>query len=192
MSRPREPQPAKLVVSCLSAAMDRLWPEVLAALEDAFGPAELVYPALAFDHTAYYNDELGTPIVRRLTTFARPFPLGGLAGAKLATNALEARLARPDGSRRVNLDPGLVSCERLVLATGKNFTHRVYLAQGIFADLTLVFQGGSWQILPWTFPDYAAPEMLAILTDIRARCRRDLREAAVLHPFSKELQCPKA
>ena len=192
MSRPREPRPAKLLVSCLTAEPDRLWPEVLAALEDLFGPAELVYPALPFDHTAYYNDELGTPIVRRLAAFARPYPLDGLVAAKLATNALEDRLARADGSRRVNLDPGLVTCERLVLATGKNFTHRVYLAQGIFADLTLVFQGGSWQILPWTFPDYAAPEMLAILTDIRARCRRDLREGAVLHPFSKELPCPRA
>ena len=112
--------------------------------------------------------------------------------AKLFTNGLEETLARPDGSRRVNLDPGLLTQERFVLGTGKNFTHRVYLGEGIFADLTLVFQAGSWQTLPWTFPDYASPDMLEILTDIRLRYRRDLREAASAIISSKERPCPKA
>ena len=192
MSRPREPGPAKLVVSALSAEMATLWPPVLAELEAAFGPAAVVFPAMAFSHTAYYNDELGTPILRRLAAFALPLAQDRLVAAKLATNALEDRFATSDGRRRVNLDPGLITCERLILATGKNFTHRVYLGEGIFADLTLVFQGGSWQTLPWTFPDYAAPQMLALLTDIRNRHRRDQRERAVHRQPPKELPCPKA
>ena len=196
MSRPHAPLPAKLVCSILAAAPEfsgPLWPELLAALEAGFGPAEIVYPAMPFDRTAYYNDELGTPLVRRMAAFARLAPQEALGPAKGRTNCLEDRFARADGSRRVNLDPGLLTQERLVLATGKNFTHRIYLGEGIFGDLTLVFQAGSWQTLPWTFPDYASPEMAALLTDIRCRYRRDLRERAILRtPTDKESPCPKA
>ena len=193
MSRPHEPVSAKLVVSVLSADWHAAWPPVVAALEARFGPAEVAFPAMPFAHTAYYNDELGTPIARRLLAFARLLPQDALGPAKIFTNAVEDRLARPDGRRLVNLDPGLVTCERFVLATGKNYTHRIYLGQGIFGDLTLVFQAGSWQTLPWTFPDYAAPDMLARLTDVRCRYRRDLREGAPrVNPPEKEPTCPKA
>ena len=193
MSRPHEPVSAKLVVSVLTADWHAAWLPVVAALEARFGPAEVAFPAMPFAHTAYYNDELGTPIARRLLAFARLLPQDALGPAKIFTNAVEDRLARPDGRRLVNLDPGLVPCERFVLATGKNYTHRIYLGQGIFGDLTLVFQAGSWQTLPWTFPDYAAPDMLARLTDVRCRYRRDLREAAPrTTPPEKELPCPKA
>ncbi|MHC1789806.1 DUF4416 family protein [Solidesulfovibrio sp.] len=193
MSRPAAPLPAKVVVSVISAELDALWLPAVAGLEARLGPAEIAYPATPFTHTAYYNDELGTPLVRRLLAFARLSPQEALGPLKRFTNALEDRLARPDGSRRVNLDPGLLTCERLVLATGKNYTHRIYLGDGIFGDLTLVFQAGSWHTLPWTFPDYAAPDMLGRVTDIRNRYRRDLREGDVRRlPRPKEHPCPKA
>lgn len=193
MSHPHEPVAGKLVVSLLSADFPTVWQPVLAALQARFGPVEIAYAARPFAHTAYYNDELGTPLVRRLMAFTQLLPQDALGPAKCFTNAVEERLARPDGRRVVNLDPGLVTCERFVLATGKNYTHRIYLGQGIFGDLTLVFQAGSWQTLPWTFPDYAAPDMLARLTDVRCRYRRDLREAAPrVNPPEKELPCPKA
>lgn len=192
MSRPHEPVPAKLVCSVLAADLSAVWAPTLAALEEAFGPAELASLPLPFTHTAYYDDELGTPLWRRVLAFARLVPQDRLKEAKARTNALEDRLARPDGRRRVNLDPGLLTQERLVLATGKNFTHRIYLGDGIFGDLTLVFQAGSWQTLPWTFPDYASPEMTHILTDIRCRYRRDLREASRRAAPRKESPCPKA
>ncbi len=193
MSIPREPLPAKLVCSVLSADLPGLWPGVVAALEARFGPAEVASPVLAFPFTSYYDRELGAPLFRRVLAFARLYPQSGLASAKLFTNALETALAGADGRRRVNLDPGIVTHERLVLATGKNFTHRVYLGQGIFGDLTLVFQSGSWQTLPWTFPDYASPDMRGLLDDIRRRYRRDLREAASRPiPPNEETPCPKA
>jgi len=176
MSIPTAPLPAKLVCSVLSADLASLWPTVVTELEALFGPTDSVSEELPFDFTAYYDRELGTPIARRFLSFARLLPQDGLIAAKLATNALETRLAGPDGRRRVNCDPGLLTQERLVLATGKNFTHRIYLGQGLFADLTLVFQAGSWQTLPWTFPDYASPALRGILTAIRNRYRQDLRE----------------
>jgi hypothetical protein len=193
MSRPRPPLSAKLLCSVLSADLDALWPDVVAALEAGFGPAEIGYPAMPFPFTTYYDRELGAPLARRMLTFVRLARQDGLPGIKRFTNALEDRLTRSDGRRRVNLDPGLLTQERLVLATGKNFTHRIYLGDGIFGDLTLVFQAGSWQTLPWTFPDYASPDMREVLTDIRRRYRRDLREAAsVQPPDNEDIRCPKA
>jgi hypothetical protein len=193
MSHPHEPLPAKLVCSILAASGDAHWAEVVAALETRFGPMELAYPAMPFSHTTYYDRELGSPLTRRMVAFARVLPQNALCRVKRFTNALENRLSGPDGRRRVNLDPGFLTMERFVLATGKNYTHRIYLGRGIFGDLTLVFQAGSWQTLPWTFPDYAAPNMLHVLTDIRRRYHRDLREAAS-NPITdnEESPCPKA
>ena len=105
-------------------------------------------------------------------------PLDGLAAVKVATNALERDSAGPDGRRLVNLDPGYLTLERLVLASGKNFTHRVYLGRGIWADLTLIYQGGDWVSLPWTFRDYASAPVQAFLTRVRDGYHREILEEA--------------
>jgi hypothetical protein len=192
MSIPHQPEPAKLVCSVLSAHFADLWSTTLTSLETLFGPTDFVSEELPFNFTAYYDRELDTPIARRFVSFAALLPQDQLIKAKLATNALEATLAGPDGRRRANCDPGLLTQERLVLATGKNFTHRVYLGQGIYADLTLVFRAGSWQTLPWTFPDYASPALRDILTTIRDHYRRDLRELPANHPEARTIPCPRA
>jgi len=166
MSTPKTPDPGLLILSVLSARFDELWDRLLADLETAYGPAAEVSDPFVFDQTDYYDVELGTPILRRLVAFEALRPLDELATIKLATNALEARYA--EGERRaVNLDPGFVTAERLVLATGKNFSHRIYLHDGIWADLTLIWQKGGWKDFPWTFPDYAGEDMKRRLTKLR-------------------------
>ena len=85
------------------------------------------------------------------------------------------------GERRLaNLDPGYVARERLVLATGKNFTHRIYLDQGIYGDLTLIFGRGNWQPLPWSFPDYAQGELPALLDLVRQKYLWQLKAMAAM------------
>jgi hypothetical protein len=167
MSIPTPPPPATLVVSILSSVWESIWPGLLGRLEELFGPAEFVSDPLPFDVTGYYDAEFGTPLARRVLGFERLVAQETLADVKLATNALENELLTEGCRRVVNLDPGFITPERLVLATGKNFTHRVYLKKGIFADLTLIYQKGDWRALPWTFPDYNSPEVRAILTDLR-------------------------
>lgn len=192
MSTPREPLPGKAVLSVLAAPdwWASAWPGVAAELAAYFGPADYESEALPFDHTDYYGDELGRPLVRRLLGFARLRPLDGLADMKRFTNALELAQARPDGRRRVNLDPGFITLERLVLASGKNFTHRVYLGGGIWADLTLVYnKRQGWMILPWTFPDYARPDMLARLTALRGLYKTAV-EANIGQPQQGDELCP--
>ena len=182
MSTPHEPLAAKLVCSAVAGDPDALWPQFGPVLEARFGPVEMIAPPRPFSFTHYYDAEMGAGLTRRMLVFARLVAQDTLRAVKLFTNSLEKKLARADGTRRLNLDPGILTQERMVLATGKNYTHRIYLGDGIFGDLTLVFQAGSWQTLPWTFPDYASSEMLALFTDIRRRYRRDLRENAPARP----------
>ncbi|QLA15357.1 DUF4416 family protein [Desulfolutivibrio sulfoxidireducens] len=194
MSIPVEPCPAMAVLSVLSASFEAVWPRLLPELESLFGPPCRVSDLLPFDFTTYYDRELGRPIFRRVLGFSRLVPQDALAGLKLATNALEAAFSRPDGRRLANLDPGLLTQERLVLATGKNFGHRIYLKDGIFADLTLVFQKGSWQILPWTFPDYRSQALQAELSVLRERYRQcpEIAGSSPTPSPKDTTRCPKA
>jgi hypothetical protein len=192
VSTPREPQPGKAVLSVLAAGgwWHADWPGLRTALVERFGPVDYETELLPFDHTAYYEDELGAPLFRRLLGFARLLPLDGLKDMKLATNALERELAGPSGARRVNLDPGVITLERLVLASGKNFTHRVYLGCGIWADLTLIYnQRQGWVDLPWTFPDYATGDMKRRLTALRALYKTAI-EASEPRQTQGEQTCP--
>lgn len=174
MSTPAVPLPARAVLSVLSARWDEFWTGLRPRLEDLFGPVDYESEPIPFIQTGYYDRELGTPITRRILSFERLLDMDALAEAKLATNALEKEWER-DGRRLFNLDPGYITQERLVLATGKNFSHRVYLSRGIWADLTLIFHGGDWFDLPWTFPDYATSEIKAHLTRLREMYKASLK-----------------
>lgn len=173
MSAPAAPEPARLVVGVLTGAPGCL-PAVAEALVRHFGPLDLVSRWTPFTWTDYYAAEMGPVLQRRLLVFKEPVDPGRLAAVKVTTNGVEA-LHAVGGRRRVNLDPGLLSRERYVLATGKNFTHRVYLGQGIYADLTLIYRHGAFAPLPWTYPDYAADEMRGLLGVLRAKYLRDLK-----------------
>ena len=141
--------------------------EAETSLVERFGPVDARSGLVPFAWTGYYEKEMGGPLLRQWISFAAPVPRGILAEAKLLTNAIEARLAGPDGRRTVNIDPGLITLENLVLASGKNFTHRIYLDCGIFAEVTLIYQNRRFNPLPWTYPDYADPEAVAFFTRLR-------------------------
>ncbi|MEW5773789.1 MAG: DUF4416 family protein [Thermodesulfobacteriota bacterium] len=176
----REPLPALMVLSVLSADWGPWWPDIRNELAPVFGECDFVSELLDFSHTPYYDSELGTPLARRILAFRDLAPQERLADLKLETVRLELAHARPDGTRRMNLDPGLLTQERLVLASGKNFPHRVYLGRGIYADLTLVYTRSGWQNQPWTFPDYASPQMHALFSVLRERYRDRLAELGLL------------
>ncbi len=173
MSIPHPPPPAKLVVGIF--LKDRgLVDSAAAALLERLGPLDIVSPWLPFDYTTYYESEMGSPLFRRVLVFNTLVAQDALSDIKLFTNELEMTYAR-DGGRMVNIDPGLLTRERFVLATGKNFTHRIYIGKGIFADLTLVYQKGAFRTLPWTYPDYAGENMLSWLEMVRGKYVADLK-----------------
>jgi hypothetical protein len=99
-----------------------------------------------------------------------------LPDIKLATNEIEDKSAL-NSLRQVNIDPGYISKAHLILATGKAYTHRPYLRDGIYADLTLVYQGKKFCSLPWTYPDYADEKQLLMLSKIRAKYLLQLKTA---------------
>jgi hypothetical protein len=169
MSQPKEPCPAKLIIRFLFRDFE-VQLQALNALVSDFGPMDFVSAPGPFPYTTYYDNEMGNGIRRQTAGFVSLVAQGSLPDIKLRTNEIETGLLR-EGKRQVNIDPGLLSEERLVLATGKNFTHRVYLRDGIFADLTLVYQKGEYRPLPWTYPDYREPEFLHYLAVLRKKLR---------------------
>jgi hypothetical protein len=173
MSKPGPPLPVKPVVSLLLARED-LGAPVVRALAQYFGPPDLVGPGWQFAATDYYAAELGPQLTRRLVAFLHLADPAGLAAWKVFTNGLEARFSL-GGRRLVNLDPGYVAREKLILATGKNYTHRIYLSQGIYGDLTLTYGRGDFQALPWSYPDYAQGELPGLLARVRQKYLWQLR-----------------
>ncbi len=147
---------------------------IVGMLEELYGKTDWISPELFFDQTRYYADEMGWPLHRRFVSFEQLISPEQLVAIKLQTNRLENQHLS-NGKRRINIDPGYISAERLILATGKNFSHRVYLSRGVFADLTLIFQKGRFKILEWTYPDYATPEILKMLNRVRDNYLKQLK-----------------
>jgi hypothetical protein len=173
VSTPKETDDVKLVASLFSPE-EKILEEVIPELQAMFGTADWVSPPLFFDRTRYYEKEMGWPLHRRFLSFKPLIRPEAIADIKLQTNALEKRYVQ-EGRRRVNIDPGYIALERLVLATGKNYTHRIYLSKGIYADLTLVFHQGGFQTLAWTYRDYADPVVIRYFNDIREHYKNQLR-----------------
>jgi hypothetical protein len=167
MSSPGPATPVKPVVSLLLAQED-LGPALVERLAGYFGPPDLIGPWWPFDATAYYTPEMGPHLGRRLVSFLHLADAARLADWKVFTNGLEETFSL-GGRRLANLDPGYVAKERLVLATGKNYPHRIYLDQGIYGDLTLIYGQGSFQPLPWSYPDYAHGKLPALLAQVRQK-----------------------
>jgi hypothetical protein len=174
MSLPQPPTPAKLIVGFF--VQDKaLAAGIAQELQARLGPIDMISAWLNFDFTTYYEKEMGAPLSRRLVVFKKLVEQTELAVIKRMTNALE-HTYQVQGQRRVNIDPGYLLPERFVLATGKNFTHRIYIGQGIYADLTLIYQKGAFRTLPWTYPDYADKQLIDFLTLVRKKYMLELKQ----------------
>jgi hypothetical protein len=133
-----------------------------------FGDIYRKTASISFERfTCYYQNEMGIGLLRSYWAFSEQFARGALVEAKLATNRIEKEMS-VDGRRTVNLDPGLLTPESLVMATTKPYSHRVYLSKGIYAELAIMFRrGGGIEPLPWTYPDYRDPETLKFFGSVR-------------------------
>ena len=167
MSSPRPPYPAKLVIGAFMQER-KLFDLVAGELESRYGPIDIVSRWFSFDCTTYYETEMGGGLSRRMMSFQNLVPQDMLPDIKAATNELEQHYSHED-RRQVNIDPGYLLLERFVLATGKNFCHRIYVGKNIYADLTLIYQDKAFRPLPWTYPDYARSDMLEFLCRVRKK-----------------------
>jgi len=173
MSNPQTPKPAKLVIGVFTKNK-KIIEHLALELSGQFGQIDLVSSWLDFNYTNYYKPEMGSPLARRMFAFKPLIEQAALADIKIATNQIEQTYSTV-GRRQVNVDPGYLLHERFVLASGKNFSHRIYIGLGIFADLTLIYQKGSFQKLPWTYPDYTDQAMICFLDQVRRKYILDLK-----------------
>jgi hypothetical protein len=167
MSKPSTAEKVKLIFS-LFAKDAALINDIIIELSNVYGQPDFISAVISFDYTDYYGAEMGKNLVRRFVTMEKLINPEALPDIKLATNEIENKLAT-NAQRKINIDPGYLSKAHLILATGKSYTHRPYLRDGIYADLTLVYQGKRFCPLPWTYPDYADEKQLMMLGRIREK-----------------------
>lgn len=170
MSTRSEPMPALLVASVIYRSENR-FDEGAGRLAEVWGPPSRVSDPFPFDRTGYYRREMGEPLHRRFFVGSTPVGRDALPEIKRSAENVEREFSE-EGRRTLNIDPGILTEENFVLATGKNYSHRVYLREGVYADLTLLYRGGRYVPLPWTYPDYAGEEIRGFLGEIREEFRR--------------------
>jgi len=161
----KTPERAILFVGALFSTSEVVDP-ALAMLVESFGDPLLTSPPLEWNYTHYYDNELGAPIKRSYFFFKNIIDPSFLAEAKLITNEIEGRFLR-SGSRQINLDPGYLTIAKVVLASNKNYSHRVYLGKRVYAEIELYFQGGKYNAFHYTYPDYKEDRFLKFFMEAR-------------------------
>jgi uncharacterized protein DUF4416 len=168
------PAQVKLFCAILVAPIFPL-DEIKTALAETYGVIVLCSTPMPFTQTNYYEREMGTDLTRLYVAFDPLVSIADLATVKHMTNKLEARWATPQGQRRVNIDPGYLDLAKVVLASTKDHSHRLYIGDGIFAEVTLRYRQHAFQPWEWTYPDYRAPATLTFFHQLRALYQRQLR-----------------
>ncbi|MEM7781730.1 MAG: DUF4416 family protein [Planctomycetota bacterium] len=168
------PRPV-LLVTAVSSRYDECFDWTKGQLQQAWGKVQFESPRFEFSETKFYRQEMGVDLKKQLLAFEALVDPVSLAQRKIFSNQLEERLKSdreyPE-SRPLNIDPGYMTEAKLVLATTKNRDHRIYLQQGIYAEITLFYQGKKWNSSRWTYPDYCRHDFQEFF-DL---CRNWLRE----------------
>lgn len=164
----KNPPPAYLFVALLYPRVDPA--PCIQELVKIFGPVAETSPAYEMaTFSRYYEREMGPNLQKQFVGFAQPAPMDKLADCKLATHELEQRLQGEPGRRVFNIDPGLATSYSVILSTLKNHAHRIYLRDGVFCEVTLIFRNDAYHSLPWTYPDYQSAVALDFFAKIRPK-----------------------
>jgi len=173
----KAPKPAKLVIGILATDEDCLNAAV-ETISAKFGKVDFVSDVWPFSQTDYYKDETGENILRQFVSIEKLIDPGKLAKIKHDTNKLEQKLAKQlvsDLSRPVNLDPGIIEPSKLILATTKNYSHRIYIGKKMYAEVTLIFDKGKWKPFEYTYPDYRQDCYHDFFSRVRSRLVEQLK-----------------
>jgi len=161
----RKYNPVKLIIGFIYED-EAIFIKARNKLSAKFGKIDFESGQIDFNYTDYYQAEMGHGLKRKFVSFRKLIPMQELYRIKLYTNRLEQKLA-VSKSRRVNLDPGYLDSAKLVLASTKDYAHRIFLRKGIFAEVTLSFRDNTFSANDWTYPDYRSQEYIAIFNQIR-------------------------
>ncbi len=172
MGKTKSPLSVKLIMAIFTPQPE-LFPNIEKELVKKWGEIDFKCPIFNFDHTDYYREEMGFDLKKEFISFKDLIDPETINSIKLFTNKLESKYSK-EGKRIINIDPGYVNNSKLVLASTKNYYHRIYLGKGIYAEVTLFFQERSFQSLPWTYPDYKTDASIDIFNKIREIYRKQL------------------
>ena len=164
--KPEPAQSVKYFVGALYSSKEIL-DEAIKTLERQLSPVDFESESFSFKCTDYYDNEMGIPVFRKFYSFSDLISPGFLTEAKLITNKTEIFLAI-SGHRKVNLDVGYVDYDKVVLASAKYGIHKIYLENGIYADLALHYEKGKFIPYHWAFMDFRSPEYYPFFLKIRA------------------------
>lgn len=142
-------------------------------LESHFGKILLISHPLSWDYSDYYKNELGWPIYRRFIFFENIIDPAIIVDTKLKTNEIELNFSYND-RRLINLDPGYLTLSKIVLATTKNYAHRIYMGKGIYGEVTLIYRGGIYNPLLYTYRDYQDKTYIDIFMNARVILKKML------------------
>ncbi len=173
----KPPVPVKLIVGIL-AANDNCLAAARDTVSANLGQIDLESDTWPFTHTDYYAEQTGPDILRRFVSIEKLINPGRLAKIKHKTNRLERHLADRLSSnvpRPVNLDPGIIEPAKLVLASTKNYSHRIYIGNKIYAEVTLIYGKGAWKPFEYTYPDYRQQCYFDFFTEVRAKLLEQLK-----------------
>jgi len=172
MGTAKTPKPVKFFASIIFKDEEFLQPAE-ENLKASMGDIEKKTAFIPFYHTKYYEGEMGKDLSRFFILFEPLLQRDTLLEMKLKTNDIE-HLLSTNGKRTVNIDPGYIALEHVVLATTKGYTHRIYLGKGIFADLTFIYNDGTYKPLEWTYPDYSSKDIISLFNKWRDRLKQKM------------------
>lgn len=167
MLKPLPTPPGLLFGSFLFQKVRHTEADLLQLWTEEYGPSEILRPAFN-PLMEYYSKEMAGELGRFLVITQNVYSRSELLKSKLLSLEWERKFAVQE-KRTVNVDTGFLSLENFLLATTKNYSHRIFIGDDIFADLTFEFKHGKFQALPWTYPDYQDPQKLSFLTQSRNR-----------------------
>jgi len=173
----REPKEVKLIIGILAADSSCL-ESAIQSIEETFGSVDLTSEIWPFTQTDYYKDQTGNNILRQFVSINELIEPGQIAEIKHQTNKIEQDLAdklKHQWPRPVNLDPGIIEPSKLVLATTKNFSHRIYIGRKMYAEVTLIYDKGKWKAFDYTFPDYKQQLYWDFFSKVRKRLLEQLK-----------------
>ena len=167
MGKIRKPDKVCLI-SAICCTEQSVYENALSRLISEFGEIAIVSDVFSFQHTEYYAKEMGTMLKKQFIVFKSFIIPDRLPEIKYKSNAIENEF-KIQNHRTVNIDPGYIETPKLVLATTKNYSHRIYIQNGIYGDIELYWRDGRFNPCPWTYPDYQEESSLLFFTKIRQK-----------------------
>ncbi|MBC8182335.1 DUF4416 family protein [candidate division KSB1 bacterium] len=174
MGKPRIPVDVKFFCAITFSDIG-LYEEAKQYLENHFGEIEIISAIFDFNFTKYYYKEMGGNLKKQLLSFKKLHPPDRLPDFKLVTNEIEDKFTRNE-KRKINLDPGYLSPGKIVLATTKNFDHRIYLGKGIYGDVQLRYRGNKFHTNYWTYPDYRDMKAIEFMARLRKKYMKEFKK----------------